>query len=166
MQNGSTPRNESTRRPFPLRPPPRRSHRELQLRGGRMTPNEAVERINTILAHAWMVRTFLKHAEEIQDDEELLDVPRTLFDSIRAVEPAYQRGDPKDYLRRIKGKVPKLRRVAEFFATEYRRVSDHTNYQMASQSLSGCVRELEEVLANVEKAVPTNGMDPGAGEGT
>lgn len=42
-----------------------------------MTPEEAVQRLNTVLAHAWMVRTFLKHADEIQDDEELLDVPRT-----------------------------------------------------------------------------------------
>ena len=31
-----------------------------------MTPAEAVPRLETILAHAWMVRTFLKHAEEIQ----------------------------------------------------------------------------------------------------
>ena len=53
-----------------------------------MTPNEAVERLQGVLAHLWMVRTFLKHAEEIQDDEELLDVPRTLFDYVRAAEPA------------------------------------------------------------------------------
>src|SRR5262249_1475383 len=83
------------------------------------------------------------------------------FDSIRAVEPAFQRRDFKDYLRRIKGKVPKLRRVAELFAREFRRVSDHTNYQMASQSLSGCVRELEEVLAPVAKGEP----EPGPGNG-
>src|SRR5215510_12733050 len=99
-----------------------------------------MDRVNTVLAHAWMVRTFLKHAEEIQDDEELLEVPRTLFDSIRAVEPSYQRKDHADYLRRIKGKLPKLKRAAELFEREYRRVSDHTNYEMAARSLSGCVR--------------------------
>src|SRR5207248_10512551 len=50
-----------------------------QVTGGpTMTPTEAVERLNVLLAHAWMVRTFLKHADEIQEDEELLDVPRTL----------------------------------------------------------------------------------------
>jgi hypothetical protein len=114
-----------------------------------MTPEEAVERVNVVLAHAWMVRTFLKHADEIQDDEELLDVPRTLFDSIRAVEPAYQRKDLRDYLRRIKGKLPKLRRVADLFEREHRRVSDHTNFQMAALSLHGCVRELEEILRQV-----------------
>jgi hypothetical protein len=95
------------------------------------------------------VRTFLKHADEIQDDEELLDVPRTLFDCIRAVEPAYQRKDHKDYLRRIKGKLPKLRRVAELFEREHRRASDHTNFQMAALSLRGCVRELEDILRQV-----------------
>jgi hypothetical protein len=112
-----------------------------------MTPEEAVERLNAVLAHLWMVRTFLKHAEEIQEDEILLDVPRTLFDSIRAVEPAYQRKDHADYLRRLKGKLPKLRRVAEVLATEHRRVSDHTNFQMATLSLQEGVRRLEEIFA-------------------
>ena len=115
-----------------------------------MTPAEAVERLNTILAHLWMIRTFLKHADEIQEDEELLDVPRTLYDSIRAVEPAFQRGDTKEYLRRLKGKLAKLRKLAEFFAREYRRASTHTNFEMAAASLSGAVRQMEEVFAAVE----------------
>ena len=119
-----------------------------------MTPEEAVGRLEVVLAHAWMVRTFLKHADEIQEDEELLDVPRTLFDSIRAVEPARERGDTKEYLRRLQGKLPKLRRVAEFFAREYRRASTHTNFEMAALSLSGCVRQLEEVLASVRRETP------------
>lgn len=112
-----------------------------------MTPEQAVERVQVVLAHLWMVRAFLKHADEIQDDEEMLDVHRTLFDSIRAVEPAYQRKDHADYLRRMKGKLPKIRRVAEFYAREYRRISDHTNFQMAAASLSGCVTHLEEIFA-------------------
>src|SRR5438105_1942002 len=115
-----------------------------------MSPSEAVERLNVLLAHAWMVRTFLKHADEIQEDEELLDVPRTLFDAIRMVEPSYQRRDFQEYLRRLKGRLPKLRRAAELFAREFRRVSDHTNFDMAARSLSGCVREMEEVFAAVE----------------
>lgn len=112
-----------------------------------MTPEAAVERLHAVLAHLWMVRTFLKHAEEIQEDEILLDVPRTLFDSIRAVEPAYQRKDYADYLRRLKGKLPKLRRVSEVLAAEHRRVSDHTNFQMASLSLAESVHRLEEIFA-------------------
>jgi hypothetical protein len=126
-----------------------------------VTPEEAVERLNVILAHAWMVRTFLKHADEIQEDEALLDVPRTVFDSIRMVEPSYQRRDFKDYLRRIKGRLPKLRRAAELFEREFRRVTDHTNFEMAARSLTGCVRAIEDVLAGVEKDAP---IEPGGAE--
>jgi hypothetical protein len=114
-----------------------------------MSPEEAMERINTVLAHAWMVRAFLKHAEEIQDDEEMLEVHRMIFDYIRAVEPSYQHKDVKEYLHRARGKLPKLRWQAEFFAKEYRRISDHTNFQMAAQSLTGCVRQIDDILAAV-----------------
>lgn len=108
-----------------------------------------MERLSTIFAHLWMVRTFLKHADEIQEDENLLDVPRTIFDYIRATEPAFQRGDVAEYLHRARGKLPKLRQAAELFAADHRRVSDHTNFQMAAMSLSGCVREIEDTLAAV-----------------
>jgi hypothetical protein len=119
-----------------------------------MSPEQAVERLNVLFAHAWMVRNFLKHADEVQEDEEMLDVHRTIFDCIRAVEPARERGDWKEYLHRARGKLPKLRRAAELFAREHRRVSDHTNFQMAALSLSGCVRQIEEVLAAVAKNQP------------
>jgi hypothetical protein len=114
-----------------------------------MSPEEAVARLNTILAHAWMVRTFLKHADEIQADEGMLDVPRTLYDSIRAVEPAHQRGDLADFLRRLKGKLPKLRRAADHFSAHFREFSPHTNFEMASASLLGVVKSMEEVFASV-----------------
>ena len=116
-----------------------------------MTPEEAVQRCNTILAHAWMVRTFLKHADEIQDDEGMLDVPRTLYDSIRAVEPAFQRGDLADFLRRLKGKLPKLRRAATYFGEHFREFSPHTNFEMAALSLRGVVRQMEDIFAQVEE---------------
>jgi hypothetical protein len=115
-----------------------------------MTPQEAVERLNAVLAHAWMIRTFLKHADEIQESEEMLDVPRTLYDSIRAVEPAFQRGDLASYLRRLKGKLPKVRRAAEYFATHFREFSPHTNFEMASASLTGVVRQMEEIFEAVD----------------
>jgi hypothetical protein len=100
-----------------------------------------------VLAHLWMVRTFLKHAEEIQDEEDLLDVPRTLFDCIRATEPAAQRNDIKEFLHRLRGKLPKLRRVAETLRNEFRRVSAHTNFEMAALSLTAAVQQIEEILA-------------------
>ena len=114
-----------------------------------MSPAEAVSRANTVLAHAWMVRTFLKHADEIQDNEDMLDVPRTLYDSIRAVEPAFQRGDHADFLRRLKGKLPKLRRVADYFSAHFKEFSPHTNYEMAAASLLGVVKHLEEIFTAV-----------------
>ena len=125
-----------------------------------MTPEEAVERLNTVLAHAWMIRTFLKHAEEIQGSEEMLAVPRTLYDSIRAVEPARQRGDTSEFLRRLKGKVGKIRRVAVYFQEHYRGFSPHTNFEMASASLLGVVRSLEEIFANVTIPPPTHTHPP------
>jgi hypothetical protein len=114
-----------------------------------VTPEDAMERLNVILAHAWMVRNFLKHAEEVQEDQEILEVHRMIFDYIRAMEPSYQRKDTKEYLHRARGKLPKLRQAAELLAREYGRISDHTNYQMAAVSLSGCVRQIEEILGAV-----------------
>ena len=119
-----------------------------------MTPADAVTRLNTILAHAWMVRTFLKHADEIQEDEGMLDVPRTLYDSIRAVEPAFGRGDHADYLRRLKGKLPKIRRAAEHFRDHFKEFSPHTNFEMASVSLLGVVTEMEEVFERLKAESP------------
>ena len=116
-----------------------------------MTPEQAMERLNTVLAHAWMVRTFLKHSEEIQDDEEMLEVHRMIFDYCRAVESAYERKDAKEYLHRLKGKLPKLRKQAEFLTANFRRITDHTNFQMAALSLTGCVRRIDEILAAVQQ---------------
>ena len=115
-----------------------------------MSPAEAVERLNSVLAHLWMIRTFLKHADEVVEDEELVEIPRLLYDSIRAVEPAFLKGDTATYLRRLKGKLPKLRKGAELFASEYKRVSAHTNFEMASLSLSGAVKQMEEVFAAIQ----------------
>jgi hypothetical protein len=129
-----------------------------------MSPADAMERCNPVLAHLWMVRTFLKHADEVQDDDELLDVPRTLFDSIRAVEPARERGDAAEFVRRLKGKLSKLRRVAELFTREHRRVSDHTNFQMAALSLTEAVRQLEEILAQVPPGAAADPAAPTGGE--
>jgi hypothetical protein len=117
-----------------------------------------MQRINVVLAHAWMVRNFLKHADEVQEDEPMLEVHRTIFDFIRAAEPSYQRQDAKEYLHRIRGKLPKLRRAAEYLAGDWKRVSTHTNFEMAARSLSGCVQHIDEVLA----ALPRGPVPPTA----
>jgi hypothetical protein len=97
-----------------------------------------------------MVRTFLKHADEIQESEEMLEVPRVLYDSIRAVEPSFQRGEPAEFLRRLKGKLPKIRKAADYFNEHFREFSPHTNFEMAASSLLGVVRQMEEIFAAAE----------------
>jgi hypothetical protein len=97
----------------------------------------------------------LKHADEIQGSEEMLAVPRTLYDGIRAVEPAYQRGDWPTYLRRLKGKLPKFRKAAEYYAAHFKEFSPHTNFEMAALSLQGVVRAMEDVFADVVFPPPT-----------
>ena len=57
-----------------------------------MSPDDAMQRLNVVLAHAWMVRNFLKHADEVQEDEEMLEVHRMIFDYIRALELAATAG--------------------------------------------------------------------------
>jgi hypothetical protein len=127
-----------------------------------VTAADAASRLDFILAHAWMIRTFLKHADEVQDSEEFLEVPRLLFDTIRAVEPARTRGDTADFLRRLRGKLPKLRRASEFFSANFKSVSVHTNFEMAALSLAGCVRQMEEIFAalDAEKSAHDAPMSP------
>ena len=45
-----------------------------------MTDEEKVPAIDDLLSHVWMVRAFLKHCEEAEEDEELREVPRALYD--------------------------------------------------------------------------------------
>ncbi|MFO0935163.1 MAG: hypothetical protein U0798_01445 [Gemmataceae bacterium] len=120
-----------------------------------MAPDEAMDRLNLVLAQAWMVRTFLKHADEIQEDMDMLDVPRTLYDSIRAVEPAYQRRDAQEYLRRLKGKLSKFRKVTEYYNAHFRDFSPHTNFEMAGLALKGIVQQLDAIFAEVALTTPT-----------
>jgi hypothetical protein len=98
------------------------------------------------LAHLWMIRTFLKHAEEVQDHDDVLEVPRTLFDAIRATEPAIEAGDFVRALHKLRGKFPKVEAVRDLYLSRYREVSDHTNHQMAAQSLDAAVKALNKIL--------------------
>ena len=41
---------------------------------------DRVARIDGLLSHVWMVRAFLKHCEEAEEDDELNAVQRTLYD--------------------------------------------------------------------------------------
>ncbi len=107
-------------------------------------------RLATRFTSLWMVRTFLKHAEEMEDDPERLRVPRALFDFARAVESRYTAGDSQGYLKMVRKKLSKLRAAAEQFAAEVNDISSHTNFKQAALSLSGCVDRIDEILDQVD----------------
>ena len=111
-----------------------------------MTPDDAVQRIEELLSHVWMVRTFLKHSDEAADDDELMDVVRELYDYSLATGAALKDGDAAEYLKQAKKKLAKLRAAAEQFTTLQPQVSTHTNFQMAAKSLNTAVREIGAIL--------------------
>ncbi|MBI5757917.1 MAG: GrpB family protein [Planctomycetales bacterium] len=118
-----------------------------------LSPADAVERCERIMAHAWMVRTFVKHSAEIEDFPELMEIVRTVFDASRALETKID--DPPGYLHMLRKKISKLRKAAEQFAHDAPLASDHTNFKLAVVSMRSCVRELEDVLA-AAGTVPSN----------
>ncbi len=111
-----------------------------------LTPADAMERINTIVSHAWMVRTFLKHAPEFEDDVERMEIPREIFDFARAVETRFVEKDAEGFLKMVRKKLGKLRAAAERFAAEQPDISNHTNFQQAASSFTGCVQAIQEIL--------------------
>jgi hypothetical protein len=100
-----------------------------------MNQDELIASFQGVLAHLWMIRTFLKHADEIQDDENMLEVPRTLF----------------DYFHRLNGKFSRLKKANIYYQENFKTFSDHTNFQMAASSLAACVSRLQELLDLVDK---------------
>jgi hypothetical protein len=111
-----------------------------------MSPAELMHRIDALLTHVWMVRTFLKHSDEAAEDEELAEVHRELYDYMLALGPSWQAGDADEYLRIAQKKFPKLQRITSLFLEIQPEVSTHMNFQMAARSLQAAVSEIEELL--------------------
>ncbi len=112
------------------------------------SPVEAMRQIDGLLSHVWMVRTFLKHSEEAEDDEELCEVHRTLYDFALALGGPLQRGDAEAYLKQARKKLVKLRKATELFVEIQPEVSTHTNFQMAATSLKLAVAQIAQILQN------------------
>ena len=110
------------------------------------TPPELVARCQIILAHAWMVRTFVKHSTEIEDFPELMGIVRAVFDLSRAVETRV--GDPVEYFKMLDKKLPELRRAVEKFAIDAPHASTHTNFAQAVISIRASTEELAGLLAD------------------
>ncbi len=104
------------------------------------------------LSHIWMVRTFLKHSDEVTDDEELASVHRDLYDYMLALGPSLEQGDAETYLKLARKKFSKLRRAMELFLEIQPEVSGHTNFKMAARSLQLSVTAIESLIATQASA--------------
>ncbi len=105
-----------------------------------------VQRIDTLLSHVWMVRTFLKHCEEAEEDEELAEVHRELYDFMLALGPSLNAADAEGYLKQARKKWSRLTRAVETFARIQPQISTHTNFQMAARSLTAAVAQIGALL--------------------
>lgn len=105
---------------------------------------EVVAKCQRVMAHAWMVRTFVKHSEEAEDFPELMGIVRSVFDTSRALETRVSQ--PADYLKMLSKKLGKLRKATAQFALDAPLASTHTNFQQAVLSMQTCVEELETLL--------------------
>jgi cob(I)alamin adenosyltransferase len=111
-----------------------------------MTSQQAMQQIDTLLSHVWMVRTFIKHSEEAEEDDELRDVQRGLYDFMLALGGPLDKGDAEAYLKTVRKKLSKLRRTTELFLEIQPEISEHTNFHMASRSLAAAVQKIEQIL--------------------
>lgn len=118
-----------------------------------MTDAERVEAIDGEIAHVWMVRRFLKHAEEAEDDEELQEIARDLYDFMLAVGPTRTEGDHAGFLKQAKKKLRRLRQATDLFVEIQPEVSGHTNFEMAARSLRLAVDRIEQLLIGPRAAV-------------
>lgn len=110
----------------------------------------AVTAIDEQLSHLWMVRTFIKHSDEAQEDEDLRDIARDLYDYILAVAPAKLAEDDDAYLKMARKKFSKLRKAAELYDEIQADVSSHTNFEMANKSLQLVVQQIDSILQSSE----------------
>lgn len=108
------------------------------------TPSQVVDRCQIVMAHAWMVRTFVKHSEEVEDFPELMGIVRAVFDTSRALETRIS--DPAGYVKMLSKKLGKLANAASQFRKDVQEASTHTNFQQAIISIEACVEELRALL--------------------
>lgn len=120
-----------------------------------LTPAEIVQRCERVMAHAWMIRTFIKHCEEVEDFPELMNVARSIFDVSRALETRVD--DPPRYFHMLRKKIGRLGRAVNQFREDASAASDHMNFRQAVISSDACVQELREWLDRGEAALARAG---------
>ncbi len=110
-----------------------------------MSPEEKMQRIDALFSHVWMVRTFLKHSEEAEEDDELCEVHRELYDVMHALGPAFAANDTAAYFKQLGKKKTKFRKAVELFEDIQPEVSGHMNFRMAKTSLRNAYEEILRV---------------------
>lgn len=116
------------------------------------SPEELVARCEKLMAHAWMVRTFIKHSEESEDFPDLMSMARAIFDTSRALETRVD--DPAGYFKMLKKKLGKLRKATEQFRVDAAEASMHTNFQQAVISIETVVDDLDSCLLQFAELTP------------
>lgn len=111
-----------------------------------------VVRSQKVMAHAWMIRTFIKHSDEVEDYPELNEMARTIFDVFRAVETQVE--DPLSYFRTVRKKLRTLSSAAEQFEKDAWHASTHTNFQQAAIAAKFLGEQLLDLVSEAEKLVP------------
>ncbi len=111
-----------------------------------------VARSQNVMAHAWMIRTFIKHCDEVEDFPELNEMARTIFDVFRAVET--QVNDPISYFRTVRKKLSRLQAAAVQFQKDAWHASTHTNFQQCAIAAQFLGQQLAELVTDAEKLIP------------
>lgn len=111
-----------------------------------------VGRSQKVMAHGWMIRTFVKHSDEVEDYPELNEMARTIFDVFRAVETQVE--DPVSYFKTVRKKLGKLSAAAEQFEKDAWHASTHTNFQQAAIAAKFLGEQLLELVTESEKFLP------------
>ena len=108
-----------------------------------------------MLAHAWVLRAFLRRCEEVETQyPELLQVARAIFDVARAAESRREAAGDGEFLRVLGKKLHRLKRAAELFDQLAPEISVHTNLAMAHLSFDTLLADLEEIVRTEQPAPP------------
>lgn len=113
--------------------------------------HELVATFQKTMAHAWMVRTFIKHCDEVEDYPELMVIVRAVFDMSRAIES--KADDPAVYFKFARKKIGKLKKAAAEFREHAWSASTHTNFQQAVMSVEYATEQMEHLLEEYAKRV-------------
>ncbi len=120
-----------------------------------LSPERLVEECQKAMAHAWMVRCFVKESSEVEEFPELMGIVRTVFDLSRALDSRVH--DPEAYFQALRKRIDRLREAAIQFRTDALEASTDVNFRQAALSMEACVEQLQSLLETARE-----GTEPAA----